>query len=113
MALRLHADECVDMRIVAGLRRRGIDIRSAHDEQLLGASDERHLERAHGTGRAVVTCDPDFLRLAHELVEQGEHHTGVLFIISGTSVGDAVRTIALVAAVLEPEEVRDWIEWIA
>jgi len=36
-----------------------------------------------------------------------------LFIISGTSVGDAVRTIALVAAVLEPEEVRDWIEWIA
>src|SRR4030095_13025414 len=61
----------------------------------------------------VVTHDADFLRMAHELVEQGEHHVGVLFILCGTDVGDAIRAIALAPAVFEPEELQDSIEWIA
>ena len=76
MALRLHADECVDMRIVAGLRRRGVEISSAHEAQLSRAADERHLEYASQHGRCIVTHDADFLRMAHELVEQGKHHVG-------------------------------------
>jgi len=50
MALRLHADECVDARIVAGVRRRNVDIRSALDMDMLGASDERHLQHSRDTG---------------------------------------------------------------
>ena len=36
MALLLYADECVDARIVAGLRRRGVDVVAAADAGLLG-----------------------------------------------------------------------------
>jgi predicted nuclease of predicted toxin-antitoxin system len=113
LSLRLYADECVDMRIVAGLRRRGIDISTAREAQLLGATDERHLEYAHAHGRCVVTNDADFLRMAHDLVEQGKHHVGLLFILAGTEIGDAIRAIALVAAIFEPDEMQDWIEWIS
>jgi hypothetical protein len=41
MALDLYADECVDHRIVTGLRRREISVVTAQDEGLLGATDER------------------------------------------------------------------------
>jgi predicted nuclease of predicted toxin-antitoxin system len=112
LALRLYADECVDMRLVAGLRRRGLDVRCALEEQLLGATDERQLEYATSGGRVILTSDADFLRIAHDLVAQGGHHLGVVFIRGGTRVGDAVRAVALVATVLEPDEMRDWIEWI-
>ncbi len=101
------------MRLVSGLRRRGVDISCALEEGLLGESDERQLEHAAAQGRVVVSSDADFLRLAHQLLEDGKHLRGALFILPGTSVGDAVRGIALVAAALEPDEMRDWIEWIS
>jgi predicted nuclease of predicted toxin-antitoxin system len=62
--LRLFADECVDARVVAGLRRRGVDIITAADECLLHASDEEQFARATHLGRPIVTADHDFLRLA-------------------------------------------------
>jgi len=34
LALRLYADECVDGRVVAGIRRRGIDIVTAAEQGL-------------------------------------------------------------------------------
>lgn len=112
MTLRLYADECVDARIVAGLRRRGVDIMTAADEGLLGANDETHLDRASAVGRVVVSNDQDFLRLAHQLAEGGAGHPGLLFILPRTPIGDAVRSIALVSQAKTPEDLQNWIEWI-
>lgn len=57
MTLLLYADECVDARIVAGLRRRGFEIVTAADVGLLGAADERHMAQAIATSRSIVTAD--------------------------------------------------------
>src|SRR5436309_2179748 len=69
LPLRLYADECVDARIVAGLRRRGVDMVTAADAGMLGGADADHLARAIDLGRIVVSADSDFLRLAQECVE--------------------------------------------
>lgn len=112
MPLSLYADECFDARSVAGLRRRSIDIVTAADEGLLGASDEQQLAHAIILKRVVVTNDHDFLRLAHERSHAGDVFPGVIFVLPGTSVGRAVRAIVEVADVLDAVHMVSRIEWV-
>jgi predicted nuclease of predicted toxin-antitoxin system len=112
MALDLYADECVDYRIVTGLRRRQISVVTAQDENLLSAPDERHFERAMELGRAVVTEDHDFLAMVSARVEKSAKSPGLIFILPGTSVGDAVRSIHLIATVFDAQEIASKIEWV-
>ncbi len=112
MALRLYADECVDARIVAGLRRRGVDIVTAGSKGLLGASDAEHVTRAVELARIPVSADQDFLRLAQESIEAGTAFPGLIFILPKTRVGEAVRAIALVAEALDAADLAGWIEWV-
>ena len=100
------------MRIVTGLRRRGVQIASAAELGLLGAEDERHLDHATGAGHTVLTSDDDFLRLVAHRLQSETHHPGVLFILPRTSGGDAIRAVALVAQALGPTEMHDRIVWI-
>jgi predicted nuclease of predicted toxin-antitoxin system len=110
--LRLYADECVDARIVTGLRRRTVDVVSAADEKLLGAADAVHLARAIALARVVLTGDADFLALAHQRVDAGGRHPGIIFILPRSAVGDVIRAVALVVEALEPSEIDRWIEWV-
>ena len=112
MALRPYVDECVDQRIVAGLRRRRVEITTAADNGLLGASDEDHMARAMALARPIVTNDQDFLLLARTCIERKESFPGLIFIKSGTSVGEAVAGIFLVVNVLDAPEMINWIEWV-
>ena len=112
MSLGLYADECVDARIVAGLRRRGVDVTTAADQALLGAGNEQHLIRASDLGRTIVTADQDFLRMAHERIVASVAVPGLVFIQPGTRVGEVVRAIALLAQVLDPADMVSWIEWV-
>ncbi len=112
MALLLYADECVDARIVAGLRRRGFDVMTAADAALLGAPDERHMAQAIAMSRSILTGDQDFLRLADKYVSTGVQFPGLIFILPSAQVGDTVRAVALLAEVLHPREIASWIEWV-
>ena len=86
MPLELYADECVDARIVSGLRRRNRDVVTVADEGLVGATDELQLARAAELGRVVITCDQEFLRLAHERAEAALSFPGAIFILPATRV---------------------------
>lgn len=110
--LSLYVDECVDARVVAGLRRRGVDIVTVADRALLGESDELHPSIATELRRIVVTADQDFLRLAQSTLEGGGEFSGLIFVLPATPVGDAVRGILLVATVMQPEEMKNWMEWV-
>jgi hypothetical protein len=112
MAIRLYADECVDARIVRGSRRRGVDVVTAADESLLGVADEQHLARATELSRTVLTNDHDFLALAVAWIESGLRFPGIIFILPGARVGDAVRGVTLLAMVLDPSEIANAIEWV-
>jgi hypothetical protein len=98
--------------VLAGLRRRGVDVVRAHEEGLLSASDKRHLERASELGRTVVSADQDFLAIVNDLMERGLRFPRLLYIQSGTSVGDAIRAIVDAAEILEAADVESWVEWI-
>lgn len=78
--LRFYLDENVDVRIVDGLRRRGVDVSTARDAGMLGATDAAQLEDARHRGAVLVTCDHHFLGLAASLGGHGERHAGVIFI---------------------------------
>jgi hypothetical protein len=53
LPLRLYADECVNGRIVIGLRRRGVDVVTAEDQGLIAASDsDRMLARSPSDERS-------------------------------------------------------------
>lgn len=75
MPIRFHLDENVDHAVGVGLRRRGIDVTTASDSQLIGGSDLDHVEFALREGRVIVTHDADFLRIAHK----GPAHAGIAF----------------------------------
>jgi Domain of unknown function (DUF5615) len=112
MALRLYADECVDRRIIAGLRRRGTDIATAADAELLGASDEQHLGHAAALGRTIVSADRDFLALVKERSGAVAGFPGLIFVVAPTAIGPVVQAIELIASILDPDEMANWIEWV-
>ena len=85
---------------------------TAHDEGLLSASDHRQMERASELGRTVVSADQDFLAIVHDLLTRGIRFPGLLYIQSGTSVGEAIRAIAVAAEILDPADMESWVEWI-
>jgi predicted nuclease of predicted toxin-antitoxin system len=101
-----------DARVVAGLRRRGVDVLTAGEQGLLSASDAQQMERAASLDRALVTADQDFLVIVRAMHAQGAPFPGVFFIQEGTSVGEAVRNIADAAEILAPADMVSWLEWI-
>ena len=60
----LLTDENIAPDVVAGLRARGLDLRTAWDEQLIGRPDVEILEHASAHGRVVLTHDLAFGRSA-------------------------------------------------
>ncbi|MEL6771167.1 MAG: DUF5615 family PIN-like protein [Bacteroidota bacterium] len=107
-AIRYYTDEHVGRAVVEGLRRRGIDVQTVVEAGLLGATDESHLAYALAESRVVFTQDDDFLRLA----STGTAHSGIVYARQGTPVGDIVRGLVLIHAVLEPAEMVGHIEFL-
>lgn len=93
MTIRLYADECVDARVVAGLRAKGLDVVTAKDLALLGASDLVHLSKALELGRMVISAAQDVLSLAHLRLQDGQSFPGLFFLTAELEVGRAVREL--------------------
>lgn len=107
--LRFHLDEHVAGAIAAGLRRRGIDVTTAADARLLGAKDDAHLAFAVAEGRVVFTNDEDYLVLH----DQGIEHAGIAYCHQQSrSLGDVIRALMLLWEVLEPDEMRNHVEFV-
>ena len=94
--------------VVHGLRQRGVDVLTVADARLLSAMDEEHLTQARTEGRVLFTQDPDFLRL-HAV---GAAHAGIVYAPQGTSMGDIIRGLMLIHQVLEPEDMKDHVEYL-
>ncbi len=107
--IRYHLDEHIDFAVAQGLRRRGIDVTTTADAGLLGADDADHIAFAVANGRVIVSNDPDFLRLH----DQGVEHTGIAYCHQQSrSIGEMIRALELIWEILEPEEMRNRVEFI-
>jgi len=107
-AVRLYADEQVARAVVRGLRQRGVDVLTAAEASLLGASDEKHLALARTQGRVIFTQDDDFLRLH----AAGLKHAGIVYASQGTRVGDIIRGLMLIHDLLEAEAMVGHVEFL-
>jgi len=107
--IRFHLDEMCDPRLAAGLRLRGVDVTTSAEAGLLGVTDEGHLAYAWSQARVIVTHDADFLRLH----VAGAKHAGIVFSpIQVHSVGDMIRSVALIWELLEAAEMSNHVEFV-
>jgi predicted nuclease of predicted toxin-antitoxin system len=93
--MRLVADECLDDRLVQGLRRAGHDVLTVRDAAR-GADDRVILDLARNQRRALVTEDKDFGDL---VVHRGWRGPGLVLV--RYSQRDLAAVLARLVAVLD------------
>ena len=109
MPLRFHLDESVHCGVADALRRRGIDVTTPKEAELLGAGDAEHLAFACVQGRVLITHDSDFLRLA----ANGVPHWGIVFCHNQTvSVGEMLRALERLSLVCDTMTLRDQLKFL-
>jgi uncharacterized protein DUF5615 len=113
--IALYTDENVDQRIVRALRRRAVDVLTAHEGGLTGSVDDaRHLELATAKARALLTADTDLLAIGHDWTTAGRPHAGIIFYHQRwTTVGHVVNQVYRIAQGLEAQDVRNRIVFIS
>lgn len=109
MSIRFHLDDHISAHIASGRRRRGIDVTTALDAGLMGATDLVQLEFAASAGRVLVTQDGDFLRLH----AQGVAHAGIAYCRQQSMpIGEMLRRVLLIHDLLTPEEISRRVEFL-
>jgi predicted nuclease of predicted toxin-antitoxin system len=108
-AVRCYADQHYPAPVTAGLRRRGIDVLTAQDANLCGASDPDQLAFAAGLGRVLLTFDSDFLAIH----QSGASHAGIVWgPATKYSIGELVRMLVLLHAIVTADEMVNHVEYL-
>ena len=106
--IRYYADEHVPKAVARGLRRRGVDVITASEAEMLGATDQEHLQFAARQARVIFAQDDDFLRLH----AQGQQHAGIVYAQQHTPIGALVSGLMLVYQLLSQDEMRNHVEFL-
>lgn len=106
--IRYYLDEHLPKAVAQGLRRRGVDIKTCAEAQMLGASDIEQLAFAKAEGRVIATYDNDFLVLH----TQGVTHSGIAFFTQPKSIGELIRELLLLYEVLDDSDMLNHIEFL-
>ena len=106
--IKYYTDEHVAKAVVKGLRRRGIDVLTVVEANLLGASDEQHLIKSKNDSRVIFTQDDDFLRLH----ASGRQHAGIVYTHQGAAIGDIIRGLMLIHQLLDAKEMENNVEYL-
>lgn len=103
--IRIYADENVNIAIVEGLKRRGVEVWSAIDKGKLGLSDEEQLRYALEENAVIFTHDDDFLGMA---AESGIEHFGIIYVHQQhLSIGECIRRLKAIVETMSPEEIHN------
>ena len=107
--LRFYLDENVPVALAVQLQRRGIEVVTVRDLDLLGDSDRNHLRRAAEMGYVLCTHDADYL----DLSSSGFAHSGIVFGQQHRhTIGDWVRHLELMTAVYDLSEMQNQVEYL-
>lgn len=111
MAARVsyYLDENVQIAIAEQLRRRGINVVTARDLNLLGDEDINHLARATELGRVLCTHDTDYIRLA----STGLQHAGIVLGQQDRhDIGTWVTFLMRIHNQRTPDNMRNVVEYV-
>jgi Domain of unknown function (DUF5615) len=103
----------VPAAITEGLRRRNVDVVTALEDGAARWDDEKLLVRAAQLGRILFSQDEDLLAVTHNWLKSGKDFSGLVYAHQQQiTIGQAVRDLELIAKALEPEDLRNRIEFI-
>lgn len=113
MAVPLYMDVHVPQSITEQLRRRGIDVLTAQEDNSLTLPDHELLERSTELGRVLFTQDIRFRALAEEWQCRGRTFTGLIFGHQlGGTIGQFVKDLDFIAQASDPEDWLSTVEYI-
>lgn len=106
MAIALYLDVHVPLAIAEQLRRRGVDVLTAIEDEAAELADDDLLRRASALNRILFTQDIRFKAMAEQWQRREEDFTGLIFGHQlGATIGAFVRDLEVVA---KATEVGDW-----
>jgi predicted nuclease of predicted toxin-antitoxin system len=106
MPVSLYFDVHVPRAIRDQLRRKGVDVLTAQEDNSEKLQDNELLERAVNLGRVLFTQDIRFKALAEDWQRQGKSFTGLLYGHQSTAlVGKYVQDLELIA---KATDAKDW-----
>ncbi len=106
-------DHHVPAAITAGLLRRGIDVITAREDGSDRLDDDLLLDRARELDRVLFSQDRDLLRIANEWLKSGRDFAGLLYAHPlSITIGQAIRDLELIVQALDPEDLRNRIEFL-
>jgi uncharacterized protein with PIN domain len=108
ISIKFYTDEHVHPAVIAGLRRRGVDVLSCKEANMLSASDEEHLKLANIENRVIFTQDDDFLKFHAKQIL----HKGIVYAHQRTPIGQIIQGLMLISQVLDASEMENHIEFI-
>jgi hypothetical protein len=111
--LRLYMDHNVPGPITIGVRQCGIDVVTAEEDGITRLDDDLLLDRATSLGRVLFSQDKDLLAIAHQWQQAGHEFAGFAYAHQlRISIGQAVRDLDLLAKALEPDDMRNRVEYL-
>jgi uncharacterized protein with PIN domain len=107
--IRYYLDEHMDVAVAIGLRRRGIDVVTTVEANLIRASDPEQIKFAIAQQRVFVTRDRRILATSgHEV-----SHAGIVIARSGRSaIGPTVLALAHLHRTMTCEEMKGRVEYL-
>jgi hypothetical protein len=106
MAVGLLMDVHVHAAITEQLRRRGVDVVTAQEDQSARLFDDKLLQRAATLGRVVFTNDLRFHALAEDWQRQGTSFGGLVFAHPvHCTIGQCVGDLEIIA---KATDASDW-----
>lgn len=112
--IRLYLDEdAIQRGLIKALRSRNVDLLTAHETNLLTASDEEQLHYAASVGRAIFTFNRgDFVKLHKEYIETERHHAGII-VSNQEAVGVLLKRLLNLLRARSAADMRDWLEFLS
>lgn len=105
MAVQLYVDVHVSQAITDQLRRRGVDVLTAIEDDSDELLDDQLLERVRSLGRVPFTQDIRFKAMAEDWQRQGKPFAGLIFGHQlGGTIGQFVKNLELIAQASDPNE---------
>jgi hypothetical protein len=106
-AIRYFFDQHVFGAVAAGLRRRGVDVLTAHEAGRCGLPDPEQVQFAAAQQRVMVTFDSDYLALHNA----GVLHAGIAWCpATKYAIGELVQLLYLLYMVSDRDEMQNHLE---
>jgi hypothetical protein len=113
MPLAFYMDHHVPKAITNGLRSRGVDVITAHEDGADQLDDSKLLDRAGELKRVLFTQDDDLLGEAAKRMKEGISFSGVIYAHQlRVAIGVCVRDLETIAMAGEAEDMINQIQFL-